>query len=323
MKPAAALRAARAVSAALVAMTWVSCGPEPVAMPDAVDSGSPASPSSAARPSDIDAPDRPAPTAAADSGVTQPQADAGVFWGDEEDAGVPGVGIPQPSRLLRFMAVGNTSSAGSNKTASYRYWLQKKFDAVPVAYDFVGSQNKTTSDGIAGEYKYKDFDPDHESYASLRVISDNQSRDTRKQMKGWVERSKPDVVLMILAMGDIMYVDKPDYQAIAGGYVEIIKQARAANKNIAIFMSSPHPIEAKSRPNSMKNLQALIPYQKEVVKMMNTGDSPIIFVDIWTGYDPDADNLGTTWHPSESGEKIIADRFFEAFLKLRTEHPFF
>ncbi len=323
MSPRAALLFQRAAPVVALMLFSVGCGIEQNESAQTKDSGVTVPLPAMVPPSAMPGSDSSREPDAGEPAPVVPQSDAGAPSNNEEDAGLPAVTPPKPSRTIRFMAVGNTSSAGSTNTASYRYWLQKKFDAVSIPYDFVGSQNKTTSDGVQGPYKYKDFDPDHESYASLRVISDTPSRDTRKQMKGWVERSKPDVVLMILAMGDIMYVDKPDYQSIAGGYVEIIKQARAANPNIAIFMSSPHPIKARSKPNSMENLAALIPHQKRVVEMMNSSTSPVVFVDIWTDYDPDTDNLGTAWHPDESGEKIIADRFLETFKHLMEIHSFF
>jgi lysophospholipase L1-like esterase len=237
--------------------------------------------------------------------------DAGVVVTPPQDAGVSGV-APRPNRPLRFLAVGNTSSGGSTGAASYRYWLQKQLDDAGVGYDFVGSQNKTTADGVSGPYKYKDFDPDHESYPSLRVISDTASRDTRMNIRSWVQQSRADVVLLMLGMGDVMYDESPDYDAILNGYREILRQARLANDRIAILVSSAHPIRAPSRPYGMGNLSRLIPYQKRVVSEGDTSMSPVLFVDIWTGYDPDRDNIPGKWHPDESGEVIIAGRFFSA-----------
>jgi GDSL-like Lipase/Acylhydrolase family len=262
---------------------------------------------------DDDGPNESPPAAGAPSA-----ADAGY-----RDGGVSEVPEAPLARALNVMAVGNTSSAGSTGSASYRYWLQKKLDGIEVSYDFVGSQNKTTSDGVKGDYKYPDFDPDHESYPSLRVIDvENPARDTRLQIKGWVQRQKPDIVLVLLGMGDVMYVDAPNYQAIFEGLIDIVKNARAANPQVAILLSSVHPIKAKSRPNSMQNLAALIPYQKKVAAMMHAPTAPVHFVDVWTGYDPDNDNLMNSWHPDESGEKIIAERFFEAVQALLADEAF-
>ncbi len=206
---------------------------------------------------------------------------------------------------VRILPLGDSMTKGSTQTPAeashptYRYWLWQQLQGRDA--DFVGSWT-------APNFAY-DFDQDNEGHGGymtggiLNGVADDPGQG---KLSIWLAKYQFDVALVMLGTNDVLN-GVPTAES-ARNLEAIIAQLRARNQNAVILLAKIPPTSIP-RPG-IEALNAAIP---GVAARTSTSQSPVVVVDMYTGYDGVADNqapLGI--HPAESGEKKIAARWYAA-----------
>ncbi len=150
-----------------------------------------------------------------------------------------------PSHMTRFMAMGDSITAGSHFSGSYRLPLQEKLAAAGYQFDFVGSQT-TFSDGMA--------DPNHEGYSGERMINatapapgldsmaagDTITWDAPRQLYGAeiqnaINTYQPDVILLMIGVNDMTPIDSLTPANRATEYSMVLQQIFGLSPQIKVI----------------------------------------------------------------------------------------
>ncbi|HOT94700.1 MAG TPA: DUF3821 domain-containing protein [Methanoregulaceae archaeon] len=206
---------------------------------------------------------------------------------------------------IRVLPLGDSLTKGSTQTPqeanhpTYRYWLWQQISDLDV--DFVGSWT-------APNFAYS-FDQDNEGHGGYMTagILNGVSADPRQgRLSLWLAQYDFDVALVMLGTNDVLN-NVPTEETIRN-LEGIIAELRNDNPHAVILLAQIPPTSIP-RPN-LNALNAAIP---GVATRLSTPDSPVVIVDMYSGYDGVADNQPPTGiHPAESGEKKIAARWYAA-----------
>ena len=206
---------------------------------------------------------------------------------------------------VRILPLGDSMTKGSTQTPAeashptYRYWLWQQLQGRDV--DLVGSWTAPNFPN--------DFDQDNEGHGGymtggiLNGVADDPGQG---KLSVWLANYQFDVALVMLGTNDVLNA-VPTAESVRN-LEGIIAQLRARNPNAVILLAKIPPTSFP-RPG-IEALNAAIP---GVAARTSTSQSPVVVVDMYTGYDGVADNqapLGI--HPAESGEKKIAARWYAA-----------
>jgi len=236
---------------------------------------------------------------------------------------------------VRIVCMGNSITQGKiDKTSkvitqlSYRPWLWEKLDSAGINVDMVGYTNLWFDESASNmattpvsQYTGHDFDRDHDSYygiTSSGLLNGDAST-------GWTGSALPklsDRLKTYTADIALLHIGTNDADAAVNTTVSnieaIIDALRVANPNVVVFVAKLitgwKPINAKV---------------DQIVTKKSTLASPVIAVDLATGFVNDVANPNTTmtfdWvHPNPKGQKFMAERWFKAILKqliLNTDLP--
>ncbi|HIH03371.1 MAG TPA: hypothetical protein HA263_05825 [Methanoregulaceae archaeon] len=173
---------------------------------------------------------------------------------------------------------------------TYRAWLYQDLRTLGYNVDFVGSLNKP--DAPAGS------DPDnegHAAYTSAQVLA---------ELPAWLEAyPPPQVALVHLGTNDVL--ESVPASQTAADLAAIIGVLRARNPSMAILVAQIIPTSVGSTNTAIEALN------REIAGLaaLSTDQSPVVIVDQYTGFDPDADLQTGGAHPATSGEKKMAARW--------------
>ena len=94
----------------------------------------------------------------------------------------------------------------------------------------------------------------------------------------------------------------------AGELGQIIEALRGDNPNVIILLAKLIPV---SDPAWNRGIDELNERMDAIAKEMSATASPVIVVDQSSGFDAETDTFDGV-HPNESGERKMADKWFEA-----------
>ncbi|KAF2031562.1 SGNH hydrolase [Setomelanomma holmii] len=193
-----------------------------------------------------------------------------------------------------------------------RCWRNNLFNKLKAAgvtnVDFVGSQ-VGSADCVT---QFPGSDNDHEGH------SGSQATDyaAKGNLTTWLNQQPTvDVVIMFLGHNDIILGHKSQDE-IFKAYDTLIAQMRTKNPKVQIVWSNLTPVDPKrwdtsAYPNNSKDIAALSAKIKDYAPTKSTADSPVRFVDNFTGYDPVADTEDGE-HPNTSGNEKMATKFLSS-----------
>ncbi len=206
---------------------------------------------------------------------------------------------------VRVLPLGDSLTKGSTQTPqeashpTYRYWLWQQLRGQDV--DFVGSWT-------APNFPY-DFDQGNEGhggYMTAGILYGVKADPGQGRLSQWLGGYEFDVALVMLGTNDVLN-NIPTDESVRN-LEGIVGELRTRNPRAVILLAQIPPTSI-SRPN-LNALNAAIP---GVASHLSTSDSPIVIVDMYSGYDGATENQPPTGiHPAESGEKKIAARWYAA-----------
>lgn len=216
--------------------------------------------------------------------------------GDGDGGGGGGEDGGEDDGTVRIMALGDsiTGSPGCWRALLWRDLVDAGHDGV----DFVGT---LPGDGCGFAY-----DGEHEGHGGYLVT------DVARQglLDGWLDRSDPDVVLMHFGTNDVW--NQIPAPVILDAYTVLLDRMRAHNPDIRVLVAQIIPMDparsCASCGQGVRDLNAAIPAW---AAEHGTAASPVTVVDQWTGFDTGTDTYDGV-HPSASGDRKIADRWFAA-----------
>jgi lysophospholipase L1-like esterase len=206
---------------------------------------------------------------------------------------------------IRIMPLGDSITEGLNGQATYRYWLWHKLADAHFDVDFVGTQHGVFN----GTPRFPDFDQDHQGEVGFRadLIADN--------VATWANSQRPDIVLLHIGTNDLL--QGQSVSSTIDDIGRIIDSLRGVNPNVTVLLAKIIP---SGFANLDANIQALDEQIPGLVSAKDTQQSRVLLVDQYSGFDPQADSADGL-HPTESGEKKMADRWFDALAPELTVPP--
>lgn len=215
------------------------------------------------------------------------------------DAGVP----------IRILPLGDSITQCGATRGSYRYYLWIKLVETGIDFDFVGSLN--SSGGIKPDrpaYYDRSFDPDHEGHPGwsadhiLHGLPGNKSQ----KLSEWLKAYTPDIALVHLGSNDAGHSESTT--GTASELKQIIQVLRDDNPNVIVLLAKLIP--SAHSPTNVR-IDELNERMDAIAKEMSAAASPVIVVDQSSGFDAETDTYDGT-HPNMSGERKMADKWFEA-----------
>ncbi|MFC7479499.1 SGNH/GDSL hydrolase family protein [Luedemannella flava] len=173
-----------------------------------------------------------------------------------------------------------------------------------AAIDFVGTRGRQA---CPTDYprEYPRHDGDNEGHGGItaeRMVADN-------ALPGWLERARPRVVLMHLGTNDV-WRGRTTRQVL-DAYTALVAQLRAADPAMVVLVAQILPMDPPDCPSCAERVTALNRAIPAWVNATSTPASPVLPVDLWTGFDTAKDTSDGV-HPVWSGNEKIAARWFAA-----------
>lgn len=218
--------------------------------------------------------------------------------------GAAGAGTP-----VKIMPLGDSLTQGSNLTPdqashpTYRYWLWNGLVSAGYQIDYVGSARSN--------FTYQ-FDQDHEGHAGYTtdmILNGNRSDSASGNLTTWLSSYSPDIVLLSLGSED-QVAGVPLNQTLQNVAL-IVNQLRTRNPSVKILVGTVPPSTVYRQ-----SVQTINDGLAVVAAAQNTSSSPVTLVDLTTGYDGTTDNQAGSILPNESGERKIAQRWYNALVPL-------
>jgi acyl-CoA thioesterase I len=219
-------------------------------------------------------------------------------------------------QTTNILCLGNSITNGTSTFNSYRRDLWKMLHNGDYDFDFIGSWSKHH---MGGEFPNPDFDLDHEGHSGWTAADIFHAPDwdsTRGNIDLWLEAYTPDIVLVELGTNDIFQCRKiPD---IIKNFSDLIDLLRKKNNKVKIFIAQIPPLgtqwaQKKLCGNDSAYDQSIRSLNKAIAifaENNSTKISRVITVDQYSGISPA--NQYDDIHPNLSGEKIMAQRWFNA-----------
>jgi lysophospholipase L1-like esterase len=202
---------------------------------------------------------------------------------------------------VRIMPIGNSITQAYAGRNSYRRPLWHRLTGAGYSVNFVGSQ-RSNHNGLPAK---PDFDLDHEGHWGWRADQ------LLASMGTWASTYRPNIVLMHAGSNDMF--QGQDVTSTINELSQLIDRIRAANPYVKILLAKLiPPTEWNGRLTRINALNNAIP---GLVSRKHTTQSPVVLVDQTVGFNASTDTYDGV-HPNEVGERKMADRWYEALVRL-------
>lgn len=203
---------------------------------------------------------------------------------------------------VRIMPIGDSITAGPY----YRPHLVRTLSEAGCDIDFVG-----TFDGVGGASPgdLDSLDLNHQAVGGAT------SREIAQQLPGWLDEldpeSVPDVALVYLGTNDF-YREMSRSETVSE-IESIIGDLREVSPSIHVLVAQLMPAVAVEQ-----GVAALNSELAALARSVDTTRSPVLVVDLFTGFDVEADLVDGV-HPDEDTARRLADLWAQALSPLVSE----
>ncbi|MEU9832318.1 cellulose binding domain-containing protein [Streptosporangium sp. NPDC048047] len=146
----------------------------------------------------------------------------------------------------------------------------------------------------------------HGGYLATNIANQN-------LLPGWLEATRPDVVMMHLGTNDVWSSIAP--ATILDAFTKLVGQMRTSNPDMRILVAKIIPMNPSTCAECGQravNFNNAIPAWAAAT---STARSPIVVVDQWTGFDTATDTYDGV-HPNATGDRKMSDRWYPALTGL-------
>jgi len=212
---------------------------------------------------------------------------------------------------VKILPLGDSITCASKYKLSYRYPLWQKLVDAGKQVEFIGSQKKlkgNTGRTQWDSYKGLSFPPANEGHSGWRTDQIlNGLNDSVKGIDQWLKGYKPDIALVHLGTNDVYQHQTPE--STRDELAQVIAKLRTNNPRIKVLLARIVPMKTDK---SVLRLNQLI---AQLAQKLNKAHSPVISVDMYSGFSIHTDMQKDQIHPNASGERKMAQRWFNALMK--------
>ncbi len=216
------------------------------------------------------------------------------------------------SAQIKILPLGNSITQGQNNSDhsynSYRRDLYNKLDSAGYDVDFVGSMDRPE-----GHTSFPDnsFDPDHEGHWGWRtdqiINGCNSGCSGTGKLADWLSDYDADIALIHLGSNDALQGNST--ASTIAELKQVIDILRTDNSDMVIFLAKLIPCTLSwADCSSIDSINTRLP---TVVTDKDQSNSPVILVDLATGFDASVDTYDGV-HPNNTGEAKMAQGWFAA-----------
>ena len=217
---------------------------------------------------------------------------------------------------LQIVLLGDALTEGEPSQRSFRYYLWRHLVDANLRFDFVGTRHGQVPPASGWPvHRGRLFDPDHEGHEGWRIDHIiNGKEEGRGDLTTWLDAYTPDVAVVLLGTHDALEGQPTEWAERE--VRRVIETLRRDNERMAILLVAPPP----TREAENVLVAELSPAYEALAEQETTELSPIVFVDLYRGFDADLWLLPDGVLPSERGEQYMADRVAAALLDLDPAH---
>lgn len=199
------------------------------------------------------------------------------------------------------MPLGDSITQGDCNHDSYRRALWHALTNAGDNFTFVGTWETNFGNCLPPDPDFVTWNQGQWGVPASSVVGGAQ---------GYEAQDKADIVIMHLGTNDLANSqDAITLQNTIANLGKIIDNLRAANPQVIVLMAQIIPCTDLARNMGITELNAMIP---GLVAQKTMQQSPVLLVDMNTGYDAAANNQIDGLHPNPVGEYLIAQRWFTA-----------
>lgn len=217
--------------------------------------------------------------------------------------------VKQP--LIKILPLGDSITCASKYKLSYRYPLWKHLVDADKKVEFVGSQFYKGNGGRVSWETYKGlpFTPANEGHSGWRAdqILNGLENGKEKGLNTWLSSYSPDIALIHLGTNDMYQKQTPD--STRDEIEQIIIKLRKNNPTVKVLLARVIPMRTDASIARLNQLLA------QLAVKLNRPSSPVVSVDMYTGFNVETDMQNDRIHPNASGEEKMAKRWFDALIR--------
>jgi len=208
------------------------------------------------------------------------------------------------------LPLGDSITCASKYKVSYRYPLWQNLVDAGKKVEFIG-QSSTGNYGRTDWETYKGlaFTPANEGHGGWRAdqILNGLENKKEKGLTNWLSGYRPDIALIHLGTNDMYQKQTPE--STRDEIEQIINQLRVNNPNVKVLLAKVIPMQANANIGRLNQLLS------QLALKLNQPVSPVMSVDMNTGFSLEADMQKDKIHPNANGEKKMAKRWFDALMQ--------
>jgi len=218
------------------------------------------------------------------------------------------VGTNTNSNIVKILPLGDSITCASKYKVSYRYPLWKQLIDAGGKIQYVGSQTEKGNGGREWDaYKNTLFPPANEGHSGWRADQILHGlKSGEKGLSNWLVNYKPDIVLIHLGTNDLYQKQTPE--STRDDIHNIINKLRSKNPRIKILLAEIIPLRKNTAVIRLNQLLA------KLAKEINQPSSPVISVDMYSGFNLQTDMQKDRIHPNTNGEIKMAQQWFKALM---------
>ena len=219
-------------------------------------------------------------------------------------------GYAQPSSV-KILPLGDSITCASKYKQSYRYPLWQHLVDAGKQVEFIGSQTQKGNGGrVWQSYKGKHFPAANEGHSGWRADQVLKGLENGEPgMDKWIAGYRPDIALIHLGTNDVH--QRQTAASTRDDIEQVIVKLRARNPKIKVLLAKIVPMKTSPLVPHLNQLLA-----KLAVKL-NKPHSPVVSVDMYSGFSINTDMQKDQIHPNADGEKKMAKRWFDALIRSR------
>jgi hypothetical protein len=212
---------------------------------------------------------------------------------------------------VKILPLGDSITCASKYKQSYRYPLWQHLVDANKQVEFIGSQTQKGNNGrVWKTYKGKRFPAANEGHSGWRADQIlNGLENGEPGMDKWIATYRPDIALIHLGTNDVHQHQTPE--STRDDIEQIIIKLRARNPKIKVLLAKIIPMKTSPLVPRLNQLLA-----KLAIKL-NKPYSPVVSVDMYSGFSINTDMQKDQIHPNANGEKKMAKRWFDALIRSR------
>jgi lysophospholipase L1-like esterase len=198
-------------------------------------------------------------------------------------------------KIYRIMPVGDSITEGGATFSNWRYTLWEKLHAAGYLIEYVGSRK---SPSRIGDLHHEGYGGKNSGFLASTVPEN-------------FKKYPADIVL--LHAGHNQFADQKPVPQILKDTEALIDGFRTVNPKVTVLLAQPITSGKLPKYSYIPELhKELIP----LAKRLDRASSRVIIVPQGEGFDPAKDTVADLVHPNASGAAKMADKWFEALVKV-------